>query len=92
MKSIIETLEETITEIHVTNWVNTLWELYTSWHLTIPVSPLMLYSFHMPLVHNNNDFLFLAFVNCFEKILVSLVNENTFVSWEENVHVLDIPI
>lgn len=92
MESIVKTLEQTITQVHITNGINSLWEVHTSWHLTISVSPLVLNSLHVPLVDDDHNFLLGALVNCLEKILISLVNEDLFESWEVNVHVLNIPV
>ena len=52
-----QTLEETLTQIHVTNWINAFWEFYTAWELTIPVAPVVLNALHVPLVDDYNDFL-----------------------------------
>ena len=92
MKGVVQTLEETVTQVHITDWVDAFGEVNASWHLTVAMGPLMLNSLHMPLIYNNDDFLLRALINCLEKILVTLVNENLLESWEENIHTLDVPI
>jgi len=38
----------------------------------------------VPLVDQDNNFLFRALINLSEKVIVSLINENTLEFWEEN--------
>ena len=57
MKSIVKSLEQTIFKIHVADWVNSLWEVDTSWYLTISVGPVVLETLHVELVANNDNFL-----------------------------------
>ena len=92
MKSIVKSLEQTILQIHISDWIYTIWEWNTSWYLTISLSPVMLNSLHVPLVNDNNNFFMLWFINDSEKIIISLVDKDFFVFWEENIHRLDIPV
>lgn len=59
MQIVIEALEESITQVHVSDWVDALWEINASWELTVSMSPIVLNSLHMPLVHNYDNFLVL---------------------------------
>jgi len=52
----------------------------------------MLNSLHVPLVNDNNNFFMLWFIDDSEKIIISLVDKDFFVFWEENIHRLDIPV
>ena len=92
MESVVKTLEQTIAEVHVTNGVDSLCKVYASRELAVSVSPLVLDAFHVPLVDNNDNFLVRTFIDGRKKILVSLVNEDLFESWEEYVHVLNEPV
>ena len=92
MQVVVETLEQTIAQVHVSNRINSLRELHTSRHLTVSVSPLMLNTLHMPLVYNDDNLLLRAFVNGLEKILITLIHENLLESWEEDVQVLNVPV
>lgn len=92
MQVVVETLEQTIAQVHVSNRINSLSELHTSWHLTVSVSPLMLNTLHVPLVYNDDNLLLRAFINGLEKILVTLIHENLLESWEEDVQVLNVPV
>lgn len=56
------------------------------------MTPMMLNSLHVPLVHNNNDLLSFTVVNVGKQVLISLVNENLFNSREKDVKVLNVPI
>lgn len=58
MEVVIKSLEKTVSEIHITNWVDALWEVDASWKLTVSGSPVVLDAFHVPLVDNYNNFLF----------------------------------
>jgi hypothetical protein len=92
VESVVQTLEQTIAKIHIANWVYSFWEVNASWHLAISMSPLMLNAFHVPLVDNHNDSLSFALVDRLEEVLVTLVDEDLFQSWEENGNILDVPV
>ena len=92
LQSVEETLEQTIAKIHVSNRIDTFWELHTSRHLSVSVCPLMLDTFHMPLIDNDNYFFLWTLINSLEQVWVSLVNKNLLKSWEEDVHVLNVPV
>lgn len=92
VKSIVESLEKTISKIHVSNWIYAFWETNASWELSIPMSPFMLNTFHMPLINNSNNFLFRTSIDLFEKVFITLINENLLEFWEVNISVLNIPV
>ena len=92
VQSVVESLEETVSQVHVTNWVNALWEGDASWKLAVSVSPVVLDTLHVPLVHNNDDFLLWAFIDLSEEIVISLIDENLFEFWEEEIHGLNVPV
>lgn len=58
MEAVVESLEKTVSEIHIADWVDALWEVDASWELTVSGSPVVLDSFHVPLVDDNDDSLF----------------------------------
>jgi hypothetical protein len=89
---VIQTLEETLTKVHVSNGIDRLLEVYTSWDLAIAGAPVMLDTLKMPLVDQDNDLLSLALVNLSEEVLVTLVYEDFLHFWEENVGALNVPI
>jgi hypothetical protein len=57
VERVVQTLEETLAEVHIANWVNRLCEDDTTRKLTIAVAPVVLNTFEMPLVNKNNNFL-----------------------------------
>jgi hypothetical protein len=77
MQDVVQSLEKTVSQVHVSNWIDIL-EMNASWKLSVRVCPFVFNSLHMPLVHYNNNFISLTFVYLFEKVLVSLINENAF--------------
>ena len=89
---VIQTLEETLTKVHVSNGIDRLLEVYTSWDLAIAGAPVMLDTLKMPLVDQDNDLLSLALINLSEEILITLVYEDFLHFWEENVGALNVPI
>ena len=57
---VVESLEQTDSEIHVTDWVDSFREVDASWHLSISVSPVVLDALHVHLVDNDYNFVFFA--------------------------------
>jgi hypothetical protein len=92
MESIVQSLEKTVLQVHISDWVNAIWESDTSWHLTISVSPVVFNTFHVPLVYNNDNFLGFRFINFCKKVIISLVDKDSLEFWEENVQRLNIPV
>lgn len=92
MQVVVESLEETISKVHVSNWVNPFWEVNASWKLSIGMGPFVLNTFHVPLIDNNYYFLVSAFINLLKQILVSSINENTFKFWEIQISGLNKPV
>jgi hypothetical protein len=56
------------------------------------MAPLVLDTFHMPLVDQNYNFLSLSLVNLGKQFIVFLVNKNLLKFREENVGTLNVPI
>lgn len=56
------------------------------------MAPVVLDTFHVPLVNNNDDLFAFALINVSEEIFISLINENFLESWEEDIHALDVPV
>jgi hypothetical protein len=56
------------------------------------MSPVVLDTFHVPLIYDDNNFLSFAFINLFEQIIISLINENAFEFGEEDIHALNVPV
>jgi hypothetical protein len=48
---VVKTLEETFSEIHIADWVDTLGELNWTRKLAIAVAPVVFDALHMPLVY-----------------------------------------
>jgi len=76
VQRVVHPLEQTVAQVHVADWVDALGEGHASRHLPVSVGPVVLNSFHVPLVHDHHNFLFLAGGYLFEQVFVSLVNEN----------------
>lgn len=92
VKVVVESLEETVSEIHIADWVDALWEVDASWKLTVSGSPVVLNAFHVPLVDHDNDSLLWCRVNLLEKVLISSVNEYSLQGWEVDIKILNVPV
>jgi hypothetical protein len=92
MEVVIHPLEQTFPQVHVTYGVDALREDYTSGHLAIPVAPVMLNAFHVPLVHKHNDLLIGRLIYLLEDVFISLINEYLLDLGEEDVCGLDVPV
>ncbi len=92
VKRIVKTLEETLSQVHVSDGIDGLCENHTSGKLAVAVAPVVLNTLDMPLVHKDNDLLCLALIDLLEKILIALVNENLLQSGEEDGRALNIPV
>ena len=92
VKGIVKSLEKTVSKVHISNDIDAIWECHRSWELSVSVSPVVLNTFHVPLIDKDNNFLLGAFINLSEKVIVSPVDENTLEFWEENCEGLNIPI
>jgi len=92
VEGVVKSLEKTVLQVHISDWVDTIWEWNTSWNLSISSSPLVLDTFHMPLIDNNNNFLMRRLINLLKKIIISFFNKDFFELWEENIHWLNIPV
>jgi hypothetical protein len=92
VKVVVKSLEKTVSEIHITNWVDALWEVDASRKLTVSGCPVVLNSFHVPLVDNDNNFFLRCGIDMFEKIFISFVDEYSFQLWEVNIKILNVPV
>lgn len=92
MKGVVKSLEKTVSKIHISDNIDAFWESDRSWELSVSVSPVVLDTLHVPLVDQDNNFLFRALINLSEKVIVSLINENTLEFWEENGEGLNVPV
>jgi len=88
---VVETVEETILEVHVSDGVN-VGEFNRARNLTVASSPVVLDAFHVHLVHNYHDSVALSLFDLREEVLVSLVNKNFFEFRAENIGALDEPV
>lgn len=89
---VVEAIEKTFAQVHVTDRVDALREVHAARHLAVSVSPMVLDTFHVPLVDDNDYFLTICLVDLSEEILVSLVNHYLFKLGEEDVGRLDVPV
>ena len=92
MQGVVKSLEKTVLKVHVTDWVDSFWEVHRSRDLTVSMGPVMLDSFHVPLIHNHDDFLFGASVNSSKQIFITLVYECPLKVGEEDVSTLNVPV
>lgn len=92
MERIIESLEETLTQVHISNGVDGFGEVHRAGELTIAVAPVVLNTLDVPLVNKDDDLLSGILVNQSEKILIALVNEYFLQSWEEDLCTLNVPV
>lgn len=91
MQDIIQPLEQTISKVHIANWIY-VFEMDTSWELSVWVCPFMFNSFHVVLIDNDNNSFSFTLINLFEKVLISFINENSLEFWEVDITSLDIPV
>jgi len=92
MQVIVEALEETLAEVHVTNWIDAVREVNATGYLAVPVCPVMLDALHVPLVYNDDDLITLGLIDLLEESLVLLIDQNFLDLGEENIGGLNIPV
>ena len=85
VERVVQALEKTLAEVHIADGINWLGEVHTAGELTIAVAPVVLDTFKMPLVNEDNDLLALRLINSSEKIFIALVNEDLLDLREEDV-------
>ena len=71
-----QALVQTVAQIHIANWVDSLGELDGAGQLAVPVAPVVLNALQVPLVHDDDDLVALGAVNLFKELLVLLVDED----------------
>ena len=89
---VVETLEQTVAQVHVADGVDALWEVDWTRQLAVSVSPLVLDTFHVPLVDYNDNLLVRWRVNSLENVAVSHVYEDVLHLGEVQVQGLDEPV
>ena len=92
MQGVVQSLEQTVSQVHVSDWVDSLCEVHASWELSVSMSPVVLDTFHVPLVDHHHNLLFLGLVDLSEQFSVFIVDEDALEPWEENSSVLNIPV
>lgn len=90
--NVVETLEKTFTQVHVTDGINAFRELNGTRELSVSVAPVVFNTFHVPLIDNDDNFLALGTVNLFKKVLVLLINKDFLEVREESGSSLSEPI
>ena len=89
---VVQSLEKTLSQVHIANWVDSFSELNAAGNLAVPVSPVVLNAFHVPLVDKDDNFLALSTIDVTEEIFVFLINADLFQCWEENICRLYKPV
>jgi hypothetical protein len=89
---VIHSLEKTFSQVHISDWVDWFSVCNWSWILPISVTPVMLNTFQMPLIHYYYYFLSFALIDWSEDVLVSLIDEYFLHSREENVCASNVPV
>ena len=92
VKRVVESLEETLTQVHITNRVYGSSEVNRAGDLAIAAAPVMLNTLEMPLVNKHNNFLGGVLINLSEKILITLVHKDLLKSREEDLCSLSVPV
>jgi len=65
---VVKTSPETVAKIHITDRIDSFREMNTAWNLAISVCPVVLNTFHVPLVDHNNDCVSFSLINLTEKL------------------------
>ena len=90
---VVQSSEKTFSKIHIADRVDAICEFETAArHLTVAVSPVVLDTFHVPLVDKDDNFISLSSIDLTEKFFILLVNHNFLGLGEENVTALDEPV
>lgn len=96
LQVVVQSRKETLTEIHITDRVDALSKLNAARNLTVAGGPVVLNSFHVPLVDNEDNLVTLFVVHnsvdVAEKFFVLLVNHHFLCFWEEDVTCLNEPV
>jgi hypothetical protein len=61
-----QSLEEAFSQVHITNGVDAILKDYRAWQLTISVAPIVLDTFHVPLVDDSDYLLTLTVIDILE--------------------------
>lgn len=82
---VVQTLEETLSQVHVTDGIDAVRELHRAGKLSVAVAPVVLDALQMPLIDKHDDLLAFTLVDLLEEVLVSLVNEDLLDLGEEDL-------
>lgn len=74
--NIVETLEQTLAQVHVADRVDSLGELAGAGQLAVPVAPVVFNALQVPLINNDDDLFSLGGVDLLEELFVLLVYED----------------
>lgn len=89
---VVQSVEETLSQVQITNRVDTFREHNRSWYLPIMMAPVVLNTFHVPLVYDSYYLFALAIVNVSEEVFITLINEDFLHSWEKDISGCNVPI
>jgi hypothetical protein len=92
VKVIVEALEETLAEVHVSDGIDRLGEVDRTRQLSVVMAPVVLDTFKMPLINQDNDLVALSTVYLLVEILIPLVNKDLLQSREEDLRALNVPV
>ena len=92
MKRIVQFIEQTFSEVHVSNRVDGFCDEDRAGNLAVPVSPVVLNSLHVPLVDKYDDLVALSVINRSKQILIFIVDKDFLQAREEDLCVLDVPV
>ncbi len=92
MAYVVQTLEQTFSQVHVSDWVDSFRELYRSRQLAVAVTPMVFDAFEVPLVNKHHNLFALAVVDLFKQLFVFLINENAFELREKGGSCLSEPV
>ena len=92
LQGVIETLEKTLTQVHITDGVNGVSEDHRARELAVAVAPVVFDTFQVPLVDEDDDLLALLLINCLEDFLIALVNKDLLYLGKEDASRLGVPV
>ena len=92
VERVVESLEETLAQVHITDGVDGVTEDNGAGDLAIAAAPVVLNTLEMPLVNKHNYFLCRVLINLSEKILITLVHKDLLKSGEEDLSGLSVPV
>ena len=92
LEGVVHHVEETLSQVHVSDWVDFFSDELASRQLSELVSPQVLDTLHVPLVDDGyNSLVFVVLDDLFVESDVSLVNEKSLEAWNQNFESFDVP-